>query len=41
MATEGASISDPQAVWVRSTMRETKIQSLVDRELLRPMAEVE
>jgi hypothetical protein len=36
-----ASISDPQAAWVRSTMGEAKIQALVDRRLLRPKAEVE
>jgi hypothetical protein len=41
MAVEGASIPDPQAVWVRSTMTEAKIQALVDRDLLRPKAEVE
>jgi hypothetical protein len=41
MATEGASILDPQAAWVRSTMSEAKIQALVDRGLLRPKAEVE
>jgi hypothetical protein len=41
MATEGASIPDPQAAWVQSTMTETKIQALVDRGLLRPKAEVE
>jgi hypothetical protein len=41
MATEGASIPEPQAAWVRSTTREAKIQSLVDRGLLWPKAEVE
>jgi hypothetical protein len=38
---EGASIPDPQAAWVRSTMSEAKIQALVDHGLLRPKAEVE
>jgi hypothetical protein len=41
MAAEGASIPDPQAAWVRSTMTEAKIQALVDCGLLRPKAEVE
>jgi hypothetical protein len=41
MATEGASILDPQSAWVRLTMTEAKIQALVDRGLLRPKAEVE
>jgi hypothetical protein len=41
MAAEGASIPDPQAVWVRSTMTEANIQALVDRGLLRSKAEVE
>jgi hypothetical protein len=41
MAAEGASISNLQAMWVRSTMIEAKIQALVDRGLLRPKAEVE
>jgi hypothetical protein len=41
MAADGASIQDPQAAWVRSTMTEAKIQALVDRGLLRPKAEVE
>jgi hypothetical protein len=41
MAAEGASISDPQAAWVRSMMTEAKIQVLVDHGLLRPKAEVE
>jgi hypothetical protein len=41
MAAEGPSIPDPQAVWVRSTMTEAKIQTLVDRGLLWPKAEVE
>jgi hypothetical protein len=30
MAVEGASIPDPHAAWVRSTMSEAKIQALVD-----------
>jgi hypothetical protein len=41
MAAEAASIPDPQAVWVRSTMTEAKIQTLVHRGLLWPKAEVE
>jgi hypothetical protein len=41
MAAKGTSISDPQAVWVRLTMSEAKIQALVDRGLLRLKAEVE
>jgi hypothetical protein len=41
MVAEAASIPDPQAAWVRSTMTEAKIQVLVDRGLLRPKAEVE
>jgi hypothetical protein len=41
MATEGDSIPDPQAAWVRSMMTEAKIQVLVDRGLLRPKVEVE
>jgi hypothetical protein len=41
MAAEAASIPDPQAAWVRSTMTEVKIQALVDRGLLQPKAEVE
>jgi hypothetical protein len=41
MEMEGASIPDPQAVWVWSTMTEAKIQALVDRGLLRSKAEVE
>jgi hypothetical protein len=36
-----APITDPRAVWVRSTMTESKIHALVDRELLRPKAEME
>jgi hypothetical protein len=36
-----ASILDPQAVWVQSTMIDAKIQSLVNRRLLRPKEEVE
>jgi hypothetical protein len=41
MAAEAAPIPDPCIVWVRSTMSEAKIPSLVDRGLLRPKAEVE
>jgi hypothetical protein len=41
MVVEAAPIPDPRTVWVRSSMTETKIQSLVDRRLLRPKAEVE
>jgi hypothetical protein len=41
MAAEASSIPDPRTVWVRSTLPEAKIQSLVDRTLLRPKAEVE
>jgi hypothetical protein len=41
MATEGASIPDPQVAWVWSTMTEAKIQALVDRGLLWSKAEVE
>jgi hypothetical protein len=41
MAAEAASIPDPQAAWVRSTMTEAKIQALVTRGLLRPKEEVE
>jgi hypothetical protein len=41
MAAEETSIPDPRMVWVRSTMTEAKIQVLVNRRLLRPMAEVE
>jgi hypothetical protein len=41
MAAEAASISDPQAVWARSTMTEAKIPALVSRGLLRPKEEVE
>jgi hypothetical protein len=36
MAAEAASIPDPQAAWVWSTMTEAKIQALVNRGLLRP-----
>jgi hypothetical protein len=36
MAVVAASIPDLQAVWVRSTMTEAKIQALVNPELLRP-----
>jgi hypothetical protein len=41
MATEAACISNPQAVWVRSTMTEAKIQVLVDWGLLQSKTEVE
>jgi hypothetical protein len=41
MATEAASIPDPQTAWVRSRMTEAKIHALVDCGLLRPKAEVE
>jgi hypothetical protein len=41
MAAEALPIPDPRIVWVRSKMTEAKIQSLVDRGLLRPKAEVE
>jgi hypothetical protein len=41
MAVVAASILDPQAVWVRSTMTEAKIQALVNRGLLQPKEEVE
>jgi hypothetical protein len=41
MVAEAACIPDPQAVWIRSTMTEAKIQALVDRGLLRLKAEVE
>jgi hypothetical protein len=41
MAVAATSIPDPQAVWVRSTMTEAKIQALVTRGLLRPKKEVE
>jgi hypothetical protein len=41
MAVEALPIPDPRIVWVQSTMTEAKIQSLVDRELLRPKEEVE
>jgi hypothetical protein len=41
MASETASIPDPQTAWVRSTMNEAKIQALVDHRLLRPKGEVE
>jgi hypothetical protein len=40
MVAEAACIPDPQAVWIRSTMTEAKIQALVDRGLLRLKAEV-
>jgi hypothetical protein len=39
--TVAASIPDPQAAWVRSTMTEAKIQALVNRGLLQPKEEVE
>jgi hypothetical protein len=41
MAAEVASILDPQAPWVRSTMTEAKIQALVNFGLLQPKEEVE
>jgi hypothetical protein len=41
MAAAALPILDPRTVWVPSTMTEAKIQSLVDRGLLRPKAEVE
>jgi hypothetical protein len=41
MAVVAATIPDPQAVWVRSMMTETKIQALVKRGLLRPKEKVE
>jgi hypothetical protein len=41
MAVEALSILDPRTVWDRLTMTEAKIQSLVDRGLLRPKEEVE
>jgi hypothetical protein len=41
MVAEAAPISDPCTVWVRSLMIKAKIQTLVDRRLLRPKAEVE
>jgi hypothetical protein len=41
MEVEGASIPDPQSVWVQSTMTEAKIQALVDHGLLRTKVEVE
>jgi hypothetical protein len=41
MATEGASILDPQVVWVQLTTTEAKIEALVDRGLLWPKAKVE
>jgi hypothetical protein len=41
MAAEAACILDPQAVWVRSTMTEAKIQALVDRGLFRSKKAVE
>jgi hypothetical protein len=41
MAAEAPLIPDLHTVWVPSMMKEAKIQSLVDRGLLRPKAEVE
>jgi hypothetical protein len=41
MAAETASIPDPQASWVRSTMTGAKIQDLLNRGLLRPKEVVE
>jgi hypothetical protein len=41
MEAEAACIPDPQAAWVWSTMTEDKIQTLVDRGLLRPKTEVQ
>jgi hypothetical protein len=41
MGAVAASIPDPQAVWVRSTMIEAKIQALVNHGLLRPKEEME
>jgi hypothetical protein len=41
MVAKTGPIPYPCIVWVRSTMIEAKIQSLVDRGLLRPKAEVE
>jgi hypothetical protein len=41
MAAEALLILDPHTVWVPSMMMEVKIQSLVDRGLLRSKAEVE
>jgi hypothetical protein len=41
MVAEAAPIPDTRIVWVRSTITEAKIQSSVDRGLLRPKAEVE
>jgi hypothetical protein len=41
MAIEALLIPDPRTVWVPLTMMEAKIQSLVDRGLLRPKVEVE
>jgi hypothetical protein len=40
MAAAALPIPDPRTVWVSSTMTEAKIQSLVDRGLLRPKADV-
>jgi hypothetical protein len=41
MAAAALLILDPSTMWVPSMMTEVKIQSLVDRTLLRPKAEVE
>jgi hypothetical protein len=41
MAAEALLIPDPRTVWVLLTMMDAKIQSLVDRGLLRPKVEVE
>jgi hypothetical protein len=41
MAAKAASILDPCVPWVRSTMKEAKIQALVERGLLRLKAEVQ
>jgi hypothetical protein len=41
MAVAALPILDPRTMWVSSMMTEVKIQALVDRELLRPKAEVE
>jgi hypothetical protein len=41
MAAVAATIPDPQATWVGSTMTETKIQALVNCGLLQPKEEVE
>jgi hypothetical protein len=41
MAAEAATIPDPQAAWVRSTMTEAKIQALVNHGLFRSKEEME